>query len=406
MQKVQRTQSPKVVSIPVRFVESERSRSESAVKIQKVFRGFLVRKSVKKIAAIRREVEEIEKKVSKKETVELIQKDSKERLRVNETLMSLLFRLDSVRGVDSGVRGCRKAVIKKAIALQEIFDAIAAGSETAGAGMVEASSGVAVVDQIIEDKEEAELPTIDGPVDSTQTLLAQGNNPAMEHSASNIVSGNDSSSEFGVDEKVQFQNHIGSTLDCEELKGTPEALDNADKSPEANHSVDSSCENLINDMENGKDFSGTYDATESVEENLGSSEGESQLYSSSNSHNLVEEVEGKMGIHGEEGLAIVCPEKKEENVMSDCGADEGNAGNTNLLERMMKDNEKMMSLMTELFERNAMQTWLISSLSQRVEQLEKAFLCDKLRRKKKRQAACTVDAPHKFPDSKKSGKNR
>ncbi|OMO57118.1 IQ motif, EF-hand binding site [Corchorus capsularis] len=141
---------PKVVSIPVHFVGSEqrvpdssdsavrsvgseRSRfdpSHSAVKIQKVFRGFLVRKSMKKIKAIREEVNDIERRVSNKETVDLLRNDSKERLKVNEMLMSLLFKLDSVRGVDSGVRDCRKSVIKKAIALQELVDAIVSGQQS------------------------------------------------------------------------------------------------------------------------------------------------------------------------------------------------------------------------------------------------------------------------------------
>ena len=76
-----------------------------------------MRKSVKKIATIRREVDEVERRISREEALELMKKDPKERLRVNELLMSLLFRLDSVRGIDSGVRVCQKSVIKRAIAL-------------------------------------------------------------------------------------------------------------------------------------------------------------------------------------------------------------------------------------------------------------------------------------------------
>ncbi|KAF2283087.1 hypothetical protein GH714_043410 [Hevea brasiliensis] len=125
----QTTPVQKVVEIPVRYVESAPSRLDSVVKIQKVFRGFLVRKSVRKIAAIRREVDEIETRISMKETVELIRRDSKETLKVNEMLMNLLLRLDSVPGVDSGVRDCRRAVIKKAIRLQEMVDAIVAGDQ-------------------------------------------------------------------------------------------------------------------------------------------------------------------------------------------------------------------------------------------------------------------------------------
>ena len=89
-----------------------------------------MRKSVKKIAAIRREVDEVERRISREEALESMKNDPKERLRVNEMLMSLLFRSDSVRGVDSGVRDCQKSVIKRAIALQEFLDSIVAGRQT------------------------------------------------------------------------------------------------------------------------------------------------------------------------------------------------------------------------------------------------------------------------------------
>ncbi|KAG6582024.1 BAG family molecular chaperone regulator 5, mitochondrial, partial [Cucurbita argyrosperma subsp. sororia] len=120
---------PKVVSIPVRFVESEKSRSDSATTIQKVFRGFLVRKSVKNVVAIEREVDEIQRRLANEETVDLIRRDANERIKCGEMLMSLLLRLDSVKGVDLGIRNFRKAVIKKAIALQEKVDSIAAVEE-------------------------------------------------------------------------------------------------------------------------------------------------------------------------------------------------------------------------------------------------------------------------------------
>ncbi|XAR48210.1 hypothetical protein NMG60_11030954 [Bertholletia excelsa] len=124
-----RTASPNVVSVPVHEVSSETSRASAALKIQKVFKGSLVRKSMRRIASVKCEVEEVERRVSKVEFVELIRRDEMEKLRVNEALMSLLFKLDSVRGVDSGVRDCRKAMIRKAIALQERIDAIASGSQ-------------------------------------------------------------------------------------------------------------------------------------------------------------------------------------------------------------------------------------------------------------------------------------
>ncbi|XP_050373873.1 uncharacterized protein LOC126791462 [Argentina anserina] len=124
---------PKVVSIPVQFAAHDRRRYETdaALKIQTAFRGYLVRKSVSKIAGIKREVDEISEKISKKETADLVRKDAKERLKVVETLMSLLLKLDSVKGVDSGVRDLRRAVIKKAIALQEKVEASAAINQSA-----------------------------------------------------------------------------------------------------------------------------------------------------------------------------------------------------------------------------------------------------------------------------------
>ncbi|KAK9061687.1 hypothetical protein SSX86_018870 [Deinandra increscens subsp. villosa] len=134
---VQQTQQrspapPKVVSVPIHFVSSDQPRTtvsmlkdSAALKIQKVFRGFVVRKSVRKIASIGNEVSETERRIDDIETVNLIRRDAKERLRVNETLMSLLFKLDSIRGVDCGIRDLRKAVTRKAIALQEKVDSIA-----------------------------------------------------------------------------------------------------------------------------------------------------------------------------------------------------------------------------------------------------------------------------------------
>ncbi|KAG4208710.1 hypothetical protein ERO13_A03G150100v2 [Gossypium hirsutum] len=133
---------PKMVSIPVHSVGSERGRSDSAIKIQKVFRGFLVRKNVKKIMAIREQVNDIERSVSKTETADLIRNDPKQRLKVNENLMSLLFKLDSVEGVDSCVRDFRKSVIKKAIALQEMVDAIISGDQS-----LDSSNNAEVIDQ-------------------------------------------------------------------------------------------------------------------------------------------------------------------------------------------------------------------------------------------------------------------
>lgn len=239
--------SPKVVSVPIHFISSDQPRTtlpmlkdSAALKIQKVFRGFIVRKSVKKVASIRNEVDEIERRISGDEVIDLIRRDEKERLRVNETLMSLLFKLDSIHGVDMGVRALRKAVTRKAIALQEKVDSIA----------------------------QADCRTLNSG-------------------------------------EIDLQNDCRSNSDQVESSGDSGNLQSVD-----------------------------------------------------------------------EGMETVIEEEMEVQKDND---DKGNRG---LVEKLMADNGKMMKAMMQISERNEMQTRMINSLSRRVEQLEKAFTNDRLRRKK------------------------
>lgn len=112
--------------VPSRSLSQSQShhRTASALKIQKVFRGFLVRKSVKKLIAIKRDVDEVERMmISDVEIFDWIRIDRREGLRVIEKLMNLLFKLDSVRGVNTVIKDCRKSVANKALALQDFIDA-------------------------------------------------------------------------------------------------------------------------------------------------------------------------------------------------------------------------------------------------------------------------------------------
>lgn len=384
--------SRKVVSIPVQFVGSGgRSRSDSAVKIQKVFRGFRVRRSVRKIAAIRREVEEMERKVSKESTVESIRSDPKERLRVNEVLMSLLFQLDSVRGVDSAVRDCRKAVIRRAIVLQELVDAIVAGTG-------ERTLGSAGEDASESGKE------IAGAVD--QTLEAS---KADEGELRGEASETEISAAYLVDNCCDLPENCETLEDLETrvVDSIPNSVESMPKSSEAN---DTHCENSEKVDLGGVDEVGIEtkaNGSEEIAESMGAIQGESESGSSADPESFVEGV-GENSTKQEEGMEVVGAERKEEvGVGEDCGGDggkeESKRGRVLLLERMMEDNERMMGLMTELLEKNEMQTRLLSSLSQRVGQLERAFMCEKLRRKKKRQAVGAVDGLQNLPDTRKSG---
>ncbi|CAI0627408.1 unnamed protein product [Linum tenue] len=268
----------KVVSIPVHHVASPSPsdlllrRSDSAArKIQKVFRGFLVRKSMKRIAGIRSEVNAVEIRISG--TTDLICRDGKERLKVNETLMSLLFRLDSVPGSDPGVRDFRKRVIKKAIALQEFVDSIA--------------------DSGFENHESLE---------SAAAIEAEGR-------------GGDSVSDCAV-----------------QLEISREQTNDDDQ-------AESQWEDLQNWTLVEEDDSDGCNASEK-----------------------------QWGDHSEKNGDGEKEKRK----------------NTELLEKMAGENERMIGMMAALYERNRMQARLLDALSQRVEQLERAFICDKLRRKKRR----------------------
>lgn len=344
--------SPSVREIPVQYVGSEEkqpSRSNSAVKIQKVFRAFLVRKSVKKIKEIRGEVEEIEKRISTGDTIDLIARDSQERLKLNEMLMSLLFRLDSIRGVDSGVRDCRKAVIKKAIALQEFLDAAFSSNNSRN-------------NQNGEDENVVEA--VDDQNQSAQVELTEEDGERTET--------------FDEKETVENQNEVGDE----------EIVENQNEDGETREVVEG-YDDVMPLVNNGP----------APEENVGTSQTESQADSSENSD------EDENSSPKEENSAAGAGEV-EENVKQSGGegARDEDSKNKELLKRMMEDNERMMELMAQLFERNEMQTRLLSALSRRVEQLEKAFMRERLRRKKKKNAAGAADGCETSPDNKKCGK--
>lgn len=85
-----------------------------------------MRKSLKKMLKMKVELEEIEKKVNNEETVKMMKKEQKEKIRIGETIMNLLLRLDSVSVFHCcyALRDLRKLLIKRAIVLQEFVDQI------------------------------------------------------------------------------------------------------------------------------------------------------------------------------------------------------------------------------------------------------------------------------------------
>ncbi|KAL8255154.1 hypothetical protein R6Q59_030479 [Mikania micrantha] len=251
-------------------MSSSVSKESATIKIQRVLRKFLMRKSVRKISAIRCKVREIEMKINDTETVELIGTDAKERLRVNETLMSLLFKLDSIRGVDFGVRDFRKTVIRKAISLQE------------------------KIDSIVDDKNES------ARIDSENACEITSDHVPKSSSIRDAV----------VDDSMK--------LACD-----------ADSTMNADGAIDATMEDL-----------------NKINVNCNRDECSEEDYAYENTET----------------------ENKKRNIQ--------------ILEKLMDDNEKMMNLMKQMFERNEMQTHMLNSLSHRVEQLEKTFIREKSKKKK------------------------
>lgn len=340
---------------------------------------------MKKILATKRQVDEIEKRILMKETVDVVRRDQKEKLKINEMLMSLLFKLDSVRGVDFGVRDCRKAVIKKAIALQETVDSIDAaapnGDDTDDSV---APAGEKGVDETGEGEEENGI--VANAVDELQNSAAES-----EAVVSMLADSREAGEEFnGALENVEMCCEGERNVECDgdvptsmsdycEPERVLEVVNETVKLKEAEND-ETACQGEDGDLEKQVDTDGDC---------VGTNQTESQTDSSASlSEGDDEEDEEDSG-----GVEI---EKKGDK--GEVKSNDEITRSKELLEKMVEDNERMMGLMAELFERNEMQTRLLSSLSHRVEQLERAYICDQLRRrKKKRNAAGLVDSLESTP---------
>ncbi|CAO2829006.1 unnamed protein product [Amaranthus hypochondriacus] len=320
----------KVISIPVHSIDSEMKTYISAVKIQKAFRGFWVKKTVKRILELKRQVDDVEKKLHDRETMVLIKKDGVERLKVNEGIMSLLLKLDSVRGIDGGVRELRKGVIKKAIMLQELIDSL-------------------INDENIDDDNGETLGKSGENVDNSAETSGETLEKS-EEDADNSLENSDDSSKMQVENSREFSDK---TL---EKDGVNDELD------------------CVNSMQIESDPSRAESRECVVDETV---EQNSELIEAS-------KEEENLGVHEncEAGEENTMNESMDEQWFFIDDHKEKKDEKEKLLEKMAEDNQKLMSMMEDLCKKNSLQTKLIFSLSQRVDQLEKA-MNDRLRKKKK-----------------------
>ncbi|KAK1365618.1 BAG domain-containing protein [Heracleum sosnowskyi] len=282
--------SPKVISIPVHFVASENNRVNSGL--------------------------------NRSGSALKIQKDSKERLRINETLMALLFKLDSVRGIDSGVRELRKGVIRKAIALQEKVDALVMLPPDS----IKSDGGEIVVDHPIRGDE---MPIeISPPAVSIDEMPTENVVDSIKSECGEIMEDHPI-----CDDEVPIENEA-------------ESMDLLNDDQEEGNCVVKECNTMNSKTEIQKEDEDMDDCCKGVQQ----AEEEEETWDGDNEKMMREEAGEK---------------KSNEELQT-----------------------QMIRMMSELVEKNEMQTRMINSLTHRVGQLEKALLCDKLRRtnkKKKRQ---------------------
>ncbi|XP_062161783.1 BAG family molecular chaperone regulator 5, mitochondrial [Alnus glutinosa] len=122
---------PNSTEIPIQSSETAQipitvhlPKPNAATKIQSAYRAHIVRSLYKKISAVNSEADQLQRLIQRQETVDAVRSNDREKLRMNEALMGLLLRLDSVPGVDPAVREARRKVSRRIVALQEILDAI------------------------------------------------------------------------------------------------------------------------------------------------------------------------------------------------------------------------------------------------------------------------------------------
>ncbi|RXH67467.1 hypothetical protein DVH24_027614 [Malus domestica] len=80
--------------------------STAAIKIQSAYRAHLICTHFKTIAAVHSEADEFQRLIQRQETVDSVRTSEREKLRMNESLMRLLLKLDS----DPTVREARRKV--------------------------------------------------------------------------------------------------------------------------------------------------------------------------------------------------------------------------------------------------------------------------------------------------------
>ncbi|THU53761.1 hypothetical protein C4D60_Mb10t17840 [Musa balbisiana] len=410
------TSNPRVVSIPVHFVRSEEApavtkpsrappseavRSSAAVAIQRFFRGHMVRKNVSIVSQVAMKVEEIDRRV--RTEVERLRADPKERLRMGEMLMSLLLRLDSVRGV----REYRKKAIRRVIAVQDFLDSISSQILESSNSHYSEPLFPAETHQDNRDSdadlEEADEPPKGGNFDGESALDANAEEASTQECQDpDFAAADEAASQQSQDpvvaifqdaeaqdrERVSDASDEGfETLDYIDDLEKEEAKDEGfvvvpmdeakatDTSPTKAHS-EAKCQ--CDEAATGK--AGVSDSTEqeSRETTAVPLEDAPEV-----STDMVDASTGEAGSHmADDSMHAMAETTKDSTDASGMGE---------VLKKVMGESERLQGLVAALCERSAQQVSLMAGLFERVEHLERAM--QRMEKNKKRRANRPLASP-------------
>lgn len=121
---VESSEAPIPITVHLPPKQQAQPQPNPAAKIQSAYRAHRIRTLYRTISSVNSDANELERLIQRQETVDAVRREEREKVRMNEALMALLLRLDSVPGWDPAIREARRKLSRRIVGLQEILDAI------------------------------------------------------------------------------------------------------------------------------------------------------------------------------------------------------------------------------------------------------------------------------------------
>ncbi|KAK7245940.1 hypothetical protein RIF29_40794 [Crotalaria pallida] len=131
------------------------SQSNAALTIQSLYRAHRIRTLYRKISTVDSEADTLQRLIQRQETVDAVRSNHLEKVKMNEALMALLLKLDSVPGFDPTVREARRKVTRRIVGLQEILDSVSESKIHSEFNYWSDNGSMMNWDQVIADMEES-----------------------------------------------------------------------------------------------------------------------------------------------------------------------------------------------------------------------------------------------------------